>query len=62
MESMTQGKEAEETAKFADTFDKFFDCLNVSCFEVGRLTRNAFKNPYRNADDFRLKVYILFVC
>ena len=34
---MTHGKEAEETVKFADTFDnfhKFFDCLNVSCFKV----------------------------
>ena len=27
---MTQGEEATETTKFAEMFDKLFDCLNVS--------------------------------
>ena len=56
---MTQGDEAEETAKFAETFDKFFDCLNVSNHLVGKHSKNVFKNPYRKpktGEDFRLKV------
>ena len=31
-----QGEEATETAKFADMFDKFFDCLNTSNSYVGK--------------------------
>ena len=48
--------ETEETAKFVDMFDKFFDCLNVSSFTAGIQSRNAFKSPYRKDTDFRLKV------
>ena len=52
------GEVAEETAKFADHFNKFFDCLNVSNPIVGKKSRNTFKNPYRKSkeEDFRLKV------
>jgi len=53
---MTQGEEAEETAKFAEMFDKFFDCLNVSYAKAGMRSKNCFKNPYRKPNDFRLKV------
>ena len=37
-------------------FNKFFDCLNVGNCTSGKHTRNAFKDPYRSATDFRLKV------
>lgn len=50
------GHEAEETARFADYFDKFFDALNVSNFDSGKFERKPFKDPYRCATDFRLKV------
>ena len=57
---MTQGDEAEETARFAEYFDKFFDCLNVSNHVVGKHSKNTFKNPYRKpktrTEDFRLEV------
>ena len=50
------GDEATETAKFAEMFNKFFDCLNASNFTVGKQQRNVFKNPYYSAEDFRLTV------
>jgi len=53
---VTQGEDAEETAKFCEMFNNFFDCLNVSNDFTGRNTLNNFKNPYRRAADFRLKV------
>ena len=53
----TIGKdETEETAKFVDMFNKFFDCLNVSNFTAGMHSRNPFKSPYRSKTDFRLQV------
>uniref|UniRef100_A0A1X7VJ84 Transposable element P transposase-like GTP-binding insertion domain-containing protein n=1 Tax=Amphimedon queenslandica TaxID=400682 RepID=A0A1X7VJ84_AMPQE len=57
---MLKKEEMSET-KFVDIFDKWFDCLNVSCFSKGRLTRNPFKSPYRSDNDFRLKVDIVIV-
>lgn len=56
---LTGGAEVEETAKFIEMMDKFFDCLNVGDFNSGKLSRNAFKSPYRSASDFRLKVFPL---
>ena len=50
------GKDAQETAKFVGMFDKFFDCFNVSSFVKGKQSRKPFQNPYRSANDFRLKV------
>ena len=50
------GDEATETAKFAEMFNKFFDCLNTSNFTVGKQQRIVFKNPYYSAEDFRLTV------
>ena len=46
------GAEAEETARFVSMFDKFFDSLNVSNH------RKVFQQPYRSAEDFRLKVRV----
>ena len=56
---LTGKDEVEETARFVTMFDRFFDCLNVTDLNGGRRTRNAFKSPYRSADDFRLKVSIM---
>ena len=50
------GPEAEESAKFAEMFDHFFDCLNVNSFDEGKHQRKPFKDPYRSMKDFRLKV------
>ena len=51
------GERGEETSRFCDIFNKFFDCLNVRSLSAGKLSRDAFKAPYRSANDFRLKVY-----
>jgi hypothetical protein len=49
------GEDAKETAKFADIFNKFFDCFNVThCLEAQR-SRNEYKLPYRSAQDIRLR-------
>lgn len=53
---LTGGDEVTETIKFVDKFDKFFDCVNVSSLSAGKLSRNAFKSPFRSPNDFRLKV------
>ena len=42
--------------KFVNMFDKFFDCMNVSNFDAGKRQRKPFKQSYRSAKDFRLKV------
>ena len=44
------GPEAEESAKFAEMFDHFFDCLNVNSFDEGKHQRKPFKGAlYSNA-------------
>ena len=48
----------EKTIEFCQTFDKFFDCLNVSSLDLGKHSRNAFKSPYHHAADFRIKVQL----
>lgn len=53
---LTRTKEAMETAWFIEKMDKFFDCFNVSSFEVGKRKRKPFQQPYRGADDFRLSL------
>ena len=50
------GDQASGTALFCEMFDKFFDCVNVSTLDEGKLKRNVFKGPYRSGHDFRLKV------
>ena len=54
---LTGGEEVEETAKFVEYVDKFFDCVNVGDFTSGMRSRNPFKSPYYSGSDFRLKVY-----
>ena len=56
---LTGGEEMTETAKFADMFDKLFDCLNVSNFSEGKKARKPFKDPWRKGDR-RLKVSMYF--
>lgn len=53
---LTGGSKVEETVKFVEMIDKFFDCLNVNNYNTGRLKRKIFKQPYRSGTDFRLKV------
>ena len=53
---LTGGPETVKTTEFILTFDKFFDCLNVSQLDAGKRSRNAFKSPYRSGNDFRIKV------
>ena len=37
---LTGGPEVEESARFVETFDKFFDALNVNNFSVGHIERD----------------------
>ncbi len=53
---LTGGEDVEETAKFVEFFDKFFDCRNVGDFDSGLKARNPFKDPYHSGSDSRLKV------
>ncbi len=53
---LTGGSDVKETVKFVEMFDKFFDSFNVNSYNTGRLKRKIFKQPYRSATDFRLKV------
>ncbi len=53
---LTGRTDVQETVKFVEMFDKFADCLNVNNYNTGRLKRKVFKQPYRSATDFRLKV------
>ena len=55
---LTGGTDVRETVKFVEMFDKFFDSLNVNSYNAGRLKRKVFKQPFRSATDFRLKVHV----
>ena len=55
---LTGGSGVQETVKFVEHFDRFFDCLNVNSYNTGRHKRKIFKQPYRSATDFRLKVNV----
>jgi len=50
------GEEAENTIKFIDMFDKFFDCVNVCNFVSCQHSKNPFKSPYQSKSDFQLQV------
>ena len=53
----------EQTIRFVEMFDRFFDCLNVNSYNTGRLKRKVFKQPYRSGTDYRLKVcYSYLIC
>ena len=63
--SLFGGPEAEETAKFASTFDKFFDSLNSRNCVTAKQKRKIFLRPYFSGQDFRLNVSIglyPFIC
>ena len=47
---------AEETANFAENFDKYFDLLNVTNYTECYKKRKVFQAPYRWANDARLEV------
>ena len=53
---LTGGDEVTETAHFIALTNKCFDCFNVSNFNSGKLKRKVFQDPYRSADDLRIKV------
>lgn len=48
--------EVEETARFCEIFNKFFDCLNVQCTQEYIHKRNPNIKPYTEKDDERLHV------
>lgn len=52
----TGGPMASETAFFVRKVDQFFDSLNVSSYNEGKVKRKPFLQPYRSKDDFRFKV------
>ena len=50
--------EVEETARFCEIFNKFFDCLNVRCTEEYIQKRNPNIRPYTDKNDKRLQVCV----
>ena len=50
------GPKATQISRFAEMFNKFFDCLNVSSLSAGKFSRNPFRSPYRSGTDWKLKV------
>ena len=48
--------ETAETKVFVETFDKFFDCLNVRNLDEHRKKLKPNLRPYRSPDDDCLKV------
>ena len=56
---LTNETGAEETSKFIEYMDKFFDTLNVSNFTSGKTSRKPFQNPYRSDADFRITVSMI---
>ncbi len=54
--SLSKNPETAETVKFILIFDKFFDAMNVNNFKSGYRSRKAYRKPYQNSDDERLKV------
>ena len=47
----------DETSKFCQMIDKFFDCLNTRHLEEGKRKRKPDLDPYRNVNDRRFKVH-----
>ena len=56
------GSETEETRIFVETFDKFFDCLNVRSLQEHFKRRKPNLAPYRDPDDERLTVSANSLC
>ena len=38
------GPKATQTSRFAEMFNKFFDCLNVLSLSAGKFSRNPFSH------------------
>ncbi len=49
--------DTHETERFVTFMDRFFDMLNTRSLEEGSKKRKPDLDPYRTADDHRLKVY-----
>ena len=47
---------AQETARFIELVDAFFDCMNVGNYTDGKRHRKVFQQPFRTPSDFRFKV------
>ena len=56
------GAETSETKIFVQTFDTFFDCLNVRNLDEHRKKRKPNLTPYRSPDDERLTVSFQSTC
>lgn len=50
------GEEAEETVRFIEMMDRFFDALNVTNYTKCFTKLKYFQTPYRWAKDFRIEV------
>ena len=61
-EDETKKGDMECTANFVELVNRMFDCLNVGNYTDGKRSRNPFKQPYRSASDFRLKVGVHCTC
>ena len=60
--SMEENASLTETERFCRKFNKFFDCFNVRSLAEGLYKLNPDVEPYKSAEDPRLKVlYILFI-
>lgn len=52
--------DTRETERFIRMFDRFFDMMNTRCLEEGKKKIKPDLDPYRSAEDKRLKVIITF--
>lgn len=52
--------ETKATEQFIRNFDRFFDCLNVRNLSECKERRKKDLRPYRDANDDRLLVRLLF--
>ena len=58
---LLKDQQFDETAKFCEVFDKFFDCMNTRSMSEGKKKRKPDLDPYRSVDDCRLQVRINIV-
>lgn len=57
----TGDDEVTETIRFVDMMDKLFDVFNVNSYDTGKKKRKPFQDPYRSADDVRVKVHVFII-
>ena len=50
------GEEADETAKFVEMCDKWFDAMNVHNLYEGKHHKKDFQKPYESTNDDRLVI------